>query len=261
MAKPTTAQKLLTYVLLAPLIVASTAFFGIISLITSLWDKSGRQQHAIAQVWAKSLLMLAFSPMTIIGREKLGRVGVYASNHISYMDTPALFGNLPFQFRILANHYLFKIPFIGWHLTRSGQVPIDQSNLRSQIAGLNKGTGTLKSGMPLLLFPEAGRSKDGHIRSMLSGAAFMAIKAQVPLIPLALVGTHELMPMHVYALAPRPLKLVVGDPIDTTGLTTRDAEAVTKKLHDAIAEMYYAHSDVQRPAKEEPAVSAEPLVN
>ncbi|MGO4212266.1 lysophospholipid acyltransferase family protein [Terriglobus sp. YAF25] len=173
MAKPTTAQKLLTYVLLAPLIVASTAFFGIISLITSLWDKGGRQQHAIAQVWAKSLLMLAFSPMTIIGREKLGRVGVYASNHISYMDTPALFGNLPFQFRILANHYLFKIPFIGWHLTRSGQVPID------------------------------------------------------------------------------------GDPIDTTGLTTRDAEAVTKKLHDAIAEMYYAHSDVQRPAKEEPAVSAE----
>jgi 1-acyl-sn-glycerol-3-phosphate acyltransferase len=219
MAKPTTAQKLLTYVLLAPLIVASTAFFGIISLITSLWDKSGRQQHAIAQVWAKSLLMLAFSPMTIIGREKLGRVGVYASNHISYMDTPALFGNLPFQFRILANHYLFKIPFIGWHLTRSGQVPIDQSNL--------------------------------------SGAAFMAIKAQVPLIPLALVGTHELMPMHVYALAPRPLKLVVGDPIDTAGLTTRDAEAVTKKLHDAIAEMYYTHSDVQRPAKEEPAVSAE----
>ena len=176
MAKPTTAQKLLTYILLAPLIVASTAFFGMISLITSLWDKSGRQQHAIAQVWAKSLLMLSFSPMTVIGREKLGRVAVYASNHISYMDTPALFGNLPFQFRILANHYLFKIPFIGWHLTRSGQVPIDQSNLRSQIAGLNKGTGTLKSGMPILLFPEAGRSQDGHIRSMLSGAAFMAIK-------------------------------------------------------------------------------------
>ncbi|WP_263410463.1 lysophospholipid acyltransferase family protein [Terriglobus tenax] len=245
MAQRTTAQKLLTYALLAPLIVASTAFFGIISLITSLWDKSGRQQHAIAQVWAKSLLMISFSPMQVIGKEKLGRVAVYASNHISYMDTPALFGNLPFQFRILANHYLFKIPFIGWHLKRSGQVPIDQSNLRSQIAGLNKGIATLKSGMPILLFPEAGRSQDGHIKSMLSGAAFMAIKAQVPIMPLALVGTHELMPMHEYSLAPRPLKLVVGDPIDTTGLTTKDAEVVTKKLADAITEMYYAHSELK----------------
>lgn len=245
MAQRTTAQKLLTYALLAPLIVASTAFFGIISLITSLWDKSGRQQHAIAQVWAKSLLMISFSPMQVIGKQKLGRVAVYASNHISYMDTPALFGNLPFQFRILANHYLFKIPFIGWHLKRSGQVPIDQSNLRSQIAGLNKGIATLKSGMPILLFPEAGRSEDGHVRAMLSGAAFMAIKAQVPIVPLALVGTHELMPMHEYSLAPRPLKLVVGDAIDTTGLTTKDAEAVTKWLYDAITAMYYEHSDVK----------------
>lgn len=251
MAQRTQTQKLLTYLVLAPLIVASTAFFGMISLVTSLWDKSGRQQHAIAQVWAKSLLLLSFSPMTVIGREKLGRVAVYASNHISYMDTPALFGNLPFQFRILANHYLFKIPFIGWHLKRSGQVPIDQSNLRSQIAGLNKGIATLKSGMPILLFPEAGRSQDGHIKSMLSGAAFMAIKAQVPIVPLALVGTHELMPMHEYSLAPRPLKLVVGDAIDTTGLTTKDAEGVTKKLADAITAMYYEHSELEPPVEEE----------
>lgn len=252
MAKPHTAvQKWLTYLVLAPLIVASTAFFGMLSLITSLWDKSGRQQHAIAQVWAKSLLMLSFSPMEIVGRERLGQVGVYASNHLSYMDTPALFGTLPFQFRILANHYLFKIPFIGWHLTRSGQVPIDQSNLRSQIAGLNKGIATLKSGMPILLFPEAGRNQEGHVRSMLSGAAFMGIKAQVPIVPLALIGTHELMPMHVYSLAPRPLKLIVGEPIVTTGLTTKDAEAVTKKLHDAISEMYYKYSEMEPPVEEE----------
>ena len=101
------------------------------------------------------MLRLSFSPMRVLHPERLHQptACVFACNHLSYMDTPALFGTLPFQFRILANHYLFRYPFIGWHLSRSGQVPIDQSSLRSQIAGLSKGVATLKAGMPILLFP------------------------------------------------------------------------------------------------------------
>ena len=172
---------------------------------------------------------------------------VYACNHLSYMDTPALFGTLPFQFRILANHYLFKYPAVGWHLTRSGQVPIDQSSLRSQIAGLMRGVQTLKDGMPVLLFPDGSRSSDGHVRQFLSGAAFMAIKAQVPLVPLALIGTYELLPMHTYSLSPRPLVLIAGEAIDTTGMTTRNADELTRRLLTAVSEMYYAHSPLERP--------------
>ena len=69
----------------------------------------------------------------------------------------------------------------------------------------------------------------------------MAIRAGVPLVPLALVGTYELLPIHVYSLRPRPLKLVVGEPIATEGLTTKDADELTSKLHAAIAAMFYAH--------------------
>lgn len=238
-----------SYLIFVPLMLFVTVMCGSLSLIASVWDTSGRQQHAIAQVWAKLMLSIALSPMKVVHPERLrtGRAAVYASNHLSYMDTPALFGSLPFQFRILANHYLFKIPFVGWHLTRSGQVPIDQSSMRSQVAGLMRGVATLKSGMPLLIFPDGGRSSDGHIRRFLQGAAFMAIKAQVPLVPLALVGTYELLPMHTYHLAPRPLMLVVCEPIETTGLTTKDAEALTQRLLDAITVEYYQHSQLLRP--------------
>jgi 1-acyl-sn-glycerol-3-phosphate acyltransferase len=76
----------------------------------------------------------------------------------------------------------------------------------------------------------------------------MAIRAGVPLVPLALVGTYELLPIHVYSLRPRPLKLIVGEPISTEGLTTRDADSLTKRLHEAIAEMYYAHHPELTPA-------------
>ncbi len=72
----------------------------------------------------------------------------------------------------------------------------------------------------------------------------MAIKAQVPLVPLALIGTYELLPIHVYHLTPRPLKIVVGDAIPTTGLVTRDADALSKRLYDAISTLYAAHSAI-----------------
>ncbi len=245
----------LTYLLLMPLMLLITGLSALLSLFVSLWDKSGRQQHRVAQIWAKVMLKLAFSPMRVIHPERLHQPGacVFASNHLSYMDTPALFGTLPFQFRILANHYLFRYPFIGWHLTRSGQVPIDQSSLRSQIAGLTRGVATLKAGTPILLFPDGSRSSDGHVRQFLSGAAFMAIRAQVPLVPMALVGTYELLPMHTYHLSPRPLLLVVGEPIVTTGMTTKNADALTKQLLGTISDMYYAHSDLQRPAEAPPS--------
>ena len=247
--EPSTFWKWATYLFLMPLMAVWTLLCGAISLLCSLWDKFGRQQHHIAQVWARGMLRMAGSRLTVVHPERLQRPGaaVYACNHLSYMDTPALFGTLPFQFRILANHYLFKYPAVGWHLTRSGQVPIDQSSLRSQIAGLIRGVQTLKDGMPLLLFPDGSRSSDGHVRQFLSGAAFMAIKAQVPLVPMALVGTYELLPMHTYSLSPRPLLLVVGEAMDTTGMTTKHADELTQRLLQVIGDMYYAHSPMTRP--------------
>jgi 1-acyl-sn-glycerol-3-phosphate acyltransferase len=238
------ALRWLTYLVFIPLMSLSTIFFGCISLLCGLWDTSGRQQHTIASIWGKSLLAITLSPVTIIGNKELLQhpSAVYASNHLSYMDTPALFAKLPFQFRIFAKSSLWKIPFIGWYLNRSGQVPIDQKSPRTAIAGLLRGVATVKSGLSLVLFPEGGRAADGNLQSMMSGCAFMAIRAGVPLIPIALIGTYELLPIHTYHLSPRPLKLIVGAPLSTEGLTTRDADALTTRLYEAISALYLQHS-------------------
>jgi 1-acyl-sn-glycerol-3-phosphate acyltransferase len=234
----------LTYLVFIPLIAGITAGFGCVSLLCSLWDSSGRRQHAIAQLWARVMLWIVFSPVRIVHPENLHkhRAAVYVCNHLSYMDTPVLFSRLPFQFRILARHDLWKIPFVGWHLNRSGQIPVDSTNIRSTVASLNLGVAALKSGMPLLVFPDGGRSADGSVRPFLAGSAWMAIRAGVPIVPLALVGTYELLPMHVYSLNPRPLLLVAGEPISTEGCTTKDADALTQRVFDAVSAMYYEHS-------------------
>ena len=241
----------LTMFLLIPLMAVATAFFGCISLVCGLWDRSGRQQHLMARLWGRTLLGIAMSPVRVVGGEKLkGRsVAVYASNHLSYLDSPVLLAKLPFQFRILAKQALWKTPFVGWYLRQSGQVPIDSASPRSAIAGLLRGVAVLKAGMPLVLFPEGARSPDGHIQGAHSGCAFMAIRAGVPLVPLALIGTYELLPIHVYSLRPRAVMIVVGDPISTEGLTTKDADALTERLYREIGKMYYQYSDFEEGAE------------
>jgi 1-acyl-sn-glycerol-3-phosphate acyltransferase len=243
------AARLRSNLIQTPVFAVTTGCFGLVSLFVSLFEKNGRMQHAIAQRWAKIMVRIAGSRLTIVGGQYLGQhpVAVYASNHLSYMDTPVLFGALPFQFRILARDNLWTLPFIGWYLNRSGQIPVNADNPRASIASLNAGVKALKAGMPLMVFPEGGRSVDGHPKVFMSGPAFMAIKAQVPLVPLAIVGTHELFPMHTHHFRPRPVKLVVGPPLSTEGLTTRDANQLTEQLRAAISTLYYQHAELQAP--------------
>lgn len=229
----------LSYLLLWPAFALATAAFGSVALLASLFDTSGRVQHRIARAWGTTVLRIAVSPVRLVGAENLRGVGpaVYAANHLSYMDTPVILSKLPFQFRILARHELFRIPFIGWYLRRSGQIAVDSTSLRANLASLNRGAETVRRGMSLVLFPEGGRSADGQLQPFLSGLAIIAIRAQAPIVPLAIVGTHELMPMHTYHLHPRPLYLVAGEPIPTTGYTTRQAEQLVARVAEAIAAM------------------------
>jgi 1-acyl-sn-glycerol-3-phosphate acyltransferase len=155
------------------------------------------------------------------------------------MDTPLVFSSLPFQFRILAKQSLWKWPFIGWHLNRSGQIPVDEDGS----AGLNRAIRALKAGMPLFIFPEGGRTKDGQIQTFMRGPAYIAIRARIPLVPMALIGTYELLPIHTHHFRPHPVKLVIGRPIDPSGYTIRQADELTAKLRSEILELYTRHAE------------------
>lgn len=244
-------DRLLSTLVQAPLFFSATAFFGSLSLAASLFEKSGKMQHRIAQAWARASVAISQCPITIIGGEHLKKhkVAVYACNHLSYMDTPVIFSSLPFQFRIVARHDLWKLPFIGWHLRRSGQVPVNVDNPGASISSLGSAVKTLRSGMPLFIFPEGGRTETGHPNAFLNGPAFMAIRAQVPLVPMALIGTHELLPMHAGQFYPVPITLAVGAPIETGKYSMRQVEELTQRLSDEICRLYYEHSYLRPPAQ------------
>ncbi len=245
----------LTYLVIAPLGALCTILLGTVAMIASLFDGHGRIQHRLARVWGTILLRLSLSPAEVVGPGTLNRssAAVYAANHLSYMDTPLLYSKLPFQFRIVARSGLWKIPFIGWYLHRSGQIPVDSTSLRSGIASMNGGAKALQSGMPLVIFPEGGRSLAGNLQPFMNGPAYMAVKAGVPIVPVAIIGTHELLPMHGKHLRPSPLRLAVGEEIDTSSHSTRKLDALTAKVFTAIQELQerYAMPDMDANAAEE----------
>src|SRR6185312_4905567 len=97
------------------------------------------------------------------------RSHVYVVNHLSALDVPVLYKSLPFHFRILAKKDLFRYPFLGWHLKRSGQIPVVLDNPKASIRSLNLAVAAIKSNMPLLVFPEGGRSEDGQLQPFMGG--------------------------------------------------------------------------------------------
>jgi 1-acyl-sn-glycerol-3-phosphate acyltransferase len=236
-----------SYLVLDPLIFFYTGVFGIGSLLTSFFDKDGRKQHAFAREWSRTILRTSLSPVQLIGAEHLTSPAVVAPNHVSAMDIPVLYTLLPFPFRIVANKNLFSYPFLGWHLRRSGQIPIDRTTPKTTIKTLSTAVDDLQQGISVVIFPEGGRSCTGEVQAFMNGAFYLAVKAQAPVLPVAIVGTYEMLPMNTFHIRPRLLKLVVGKPIPTIGLTLRDLDALAAQVKTAIEDLYYAHSDLPDP--------------
>jgi len=237
-------SRLRSYFVLDPLIWAYTLILGTLSLISSLFDRNGRAQHNFARLWSWLVMKTALSPVKVTGMD-VDKVDhrkprVYAVTHASALDIPILYVYLPFQFRIVFKSELLAYPFVGWHLKRSGQVCINQQNPAASIGAIKSALRSLRGGMPLVIFPEGGRTHDGQIQPFLPGAFFLAIKAQADIVPIALVGTFDLLPMNTYHIKCQPLEMRVGEPVSTVGLTLRDTDEVSAKVKAAIEALHSA---------------------
>ena len=249
-----------TNLLQTPTFAIVTILFGSLSLLISFFDKGGRIQHRIAQFWARSSVWIAGCSLTVLGKENLSKypVAVFACNHTSYMDTPVIFASLPVQFRILAKKELWPIPFIGWYLDRSGQLPINTANPRASMASLGAAAKALRAGMPLFVFPEGARTPNGELGNFLSGAAYLAIRAQVPLVPMAVSGVYDLLPIHTRHFYPTRLTLNVGEPILTEGMTLRQIDELNERVRNAVETLRLAPSDGVKSTQSVPQVTVDP---
>jgi 1-acyl-sn-glycerol-3-phosphate acyltransferase len=223
-----------------PLIIAATIVFGAISLTVSFFDPTRHKQNAIARAWARVLLAVSRVKVRVEGLEKIKEDGsyVFVSNHLSYMDTPVALANIPVQFRFLAKRGLFQIPFMGWHLARAGHIPVPRGDARAAVKTMTLAAQVVREQkISLLIFPEGGRSRKGEMRPFLEGAAYIAIRAGVPLVPIGLQGTREVLPYGSGNIRGGPVILRIGDPIPTDEATLRDRGLLTELLRERIIKL------------------------
>jgi len=222
-----------------PIIILVTIVMGSLSLVVSLFESSGRIQHQISRIWSRILLAVSGVTMHIEGLQQIDPHGsyVFVANHRSLMDTPVVLAHVPLQFRFLAKRGLFHIPILGTHLRRAGHLPVVKGDPRASLKSMTDAARIVRErGVSILLFPEGGRSMNG-LRDFKEGAAYIAIKAGVPIVPLGMSGTSQVLPMGSMQIRRGTVDLRIGTPIPTTNLTLKDRAALTQALHDQVAEL------------------------
>jgi len=220
-----------------PLIAIATILFASLSLAVSLFDPDKRRQAAIARGWARVLLRVSGVKVRVEGLERISKHGsyVFVSNHLSYMDTPVVLASIPVEFRFLAKRGLFQIPFLGWHLARAGHIRVPREDARAAIKTMNTAAQVVREcKISLIIFPEGGRSRTGEMRPFKEGAAFIAIRAGVPLVPVSLKGTREVLPFGSGHIRSGTVTMRIGEPIPTSGLTDRDRARITEEMRHRI---------------------------
>jgi 1-acyl-sn-glycerol-3-phosphate acyltransferase len=224
-----------------PLVALYTVLMGTLSLACSFFDRRGKFQHWCASRWSRMIARTALLDVRVHGAEHLsaGESYVFLSTHQSWMDIPVMLGYLPAQLRIAAKREVFHIPFLGWHMQRSGQIPINRGSTAESIESLRRAARLLGGGgVSAFLFPEGTRTRDGSLQSLKKGGFRLALESGLAIVPVTINGTRRAMPRGSMVLRAGSVEMHLDPPISTDGLTEADLPALMQRVRDAMTKHF-----------------------
>jgi 1-acyl-sn-glycerol-3-phosphate acyltransferase len=162
-------------------------------------------------------------------------VCLFVANHTSSADAPAVVGAIPRRIAILLKESLFKWPIVGPVFLSAHFIPVNRSAREAAIASVEKATEALKAGQSFLIYPEGTRSPDGRLQEFKKGAVVMAIKAGVPVVPMACSGAHRIMEKRSLVIHPGEIVVEFLDPIDSSRYSLEERDILNEKIREAMA--------------------------
>jgi 1-acyl-sn-glycerol-3-phosphate acyltransferase len=219
------------------MVLVLTVLFGVPAIFAALVPPRGDWFLRFARGWARSVLAVAGISVRVLHREKAerGKSVVVAANHESFCDILVLLATLPMQVRFLAKRSVFRVPVLGWSIAAAGFVPVDRGDRARGAATVGTALERLQGGRSLVIFPEETRTRNGELLPFKRGAAHLALKSGLPLLPIGIAGTFRILRRGSWEIRPGPVVVCAGNPIDVAGRTLRDRDAVTATLRDGIA--------------------------
>lgn len=216
----------------AMLAILLTPFLGL--------SKCQRMTWRCSTVFFKIVLWASGCPYTVQGLENLDPDANYffACNHESLWDVPLVFAVTPFWLISIAKKSLRLVPVFGWAVAAGGTVWIDRKNHEADMKSMQTAEQSLrKRPRSVLIFPEGTRTADGELQTFKKGGFVLAIQASMPVVPLCVCGTYDVVVKGARKLRPRPLKLIVGAPIATDKMTYADRDTLSDSVKAQVARM------------------------
>ncbi len=216
----------------------STAFWASVSILASLFTGKGRLQHYCMRRWSRDNLWLSRARVQIEGLENIdhARPQIFAANHSGLHDILSLSAYLPIQFRWVAKKSLFRVPFMGWHMGRSGYIPIDRDNPRDAAKSIIEAAKIIRGGVNAIAFPEGTRSRTGDLGQFRSGAFALALRTGVPLVPIALEGSYRvIMPKTLQVNPGCIIRIRIGKPVDLSGYAHSDKHKLMQHIFEIMS--------------------------
>ncbi|HET7437238.1 MAG TPA: lysophospholipid acyltransferase family protein [Thermoanaerobaculia bacterium] len=224
--------------------VVLVAVFVTIPLATAVMVVATFRSHTplidkIVRLWAKSLVKAAGIDLRREGAESLDPKQRYilVANHYSYFDIPCIFAAIDQPIRFMAKVSLFKIPIFGWAIGRAGFIPIDRKNRRTAVKSFDLAAERIRKGNTIVIFPEEGRTSTRELRPFQRGAFLLALKSELPVVPVAVDGTHEVFGVGARRITPGVVTVKVGSVIRTTDYTVREKERLAQDARGQIERM------------------------
>jgi 1-acyl-sn-glycerol-3-phosphate acyltransferase len=207
----------------------------VLALIPFVDPSSLSRQVAVR--WARLVAWITPMPVRVEGRSNVrpGQSYVIASNHQSLFDILVLYGWIGLDIRWVMKQELRSVPGLGAACDRLGHIYIDRSDHEAAVQSINAARERIEDGISVLFFPEGTRSEDGRLRPFKKGAFRFAIDTGLPVLPVTVVGTRNVLPARRYDLRPGRAALVIHPSIPTDNLTAGDLSELGRRTHSAIA--------------------------
>ena len=208
-------------------------------LILRLADKSGDRVLDLARAWSRWVTSFAGVKIVVENRANLvpNQPYVFMANHASSLDIWAAFVAIPRRIRMIAKKQLARIPLFGWVMWAGRFIFIDRQNGVAARRSIDEACQRIHNGESVLIFPEGTRTRDGALGVFKKGGFHLATKAGVPIVPVALRGTRELMPRGSLLLRSGTITVVLGEPIPTQGLSDEDRTTLSERVRSAVESM------------------------
>ncbi len=225
------------WLILVPIMALATTFFGALCLISVRFAGPARTASFTAVPWARLGLLLSGVKVHLQGVENIrpGQSYVIVANHLSHFDIWALYGWLGMDLRWVMKQELRKVPVIGVSCEALGHVFVDRSNRQAALASLDAARERIHAGTSILFFPEGTRSRDGALKPFKKGAFNMALDLSLPVLPLTINGTREVLPAGTTQLTPGDVHITVHAPIPVQGLSETDLDDLAQQSRSIIA--------------------------